>query len=257
MLFHRKLLISLVKSSSNSRRSICKSVQRFDAAYDGPGKTTVNILNDSREKLMINGISQYGFLLNNDVRVIGPIIIFPDAIFQWKIKSALDVTADSLCIFDLINPKPDIIFFGYGASNYLASRNVDEYHPDQDYQKKKSSMLAKLVVEMRKRKINIEVCPTEDAISAFNYLIDEDRLVAAALIPPEEVKTYPSDSQRISDFHQKRDFGDYSGTSQEPLIEDFTFIPKDQRQRKFKDDSTDFHDEPLEKIFEKKDDEKK
>ena len=32
----------------------------MDAAYDGPGKTTVSILNENKEKLMVDGYSQQG-----------------------------------------------------------------------------------------------------------------------------------------------------------------------------------------------------
>ena len=48
-------------------------------------------------------------------------------------------------------------------------------------------MIGKIMMSMRKRKLNVEAMPTEDAIGAYNYLVEEDRLVAAALIPPEEV----------------------------------------------------------------------
>ena len=40
---------------------------------------------------------------------------------------------------------------------------------------------------MRKRKINIDCMPTEKAVGAYNFLVNEDRLVCAALIPPEIV----------------------------------------------------------------------
>ena len=48
-------------------------------------------------------------------------------------------------------------------------------------------MIQRVIVGMRDRKINVECLPTEDAISAYNYLVAEDRLVAATLIPPEEM----------------------------------------------------------------------
>ena len=35
---------------------------------------------------------------------------------------------------------------------------------------------------------NVECLPTEDAIASFNYLCSENRLVAAALIPPNSIK---------------------------------------------------------------------
>lgn len=46
--------------------------------YHGDGKTKVNILNRELDLgLMINSYSQIGFRLNNELRVIGPMAIFP------------------------------------------------------------------------------------------------------------------------------------------------------------------------------------
>lgn len=48
------------------------------STYHGDGKTKVNILNRELELgLMINSYSQVGFRLNNELRVIGPMAIFP------------------------------------------------------------------------------------------------------------------------------------------------------------------------------------
>ena len=48
-------------------------------------------------------------------------------------------------------------------------------------------MIASIMYHMRQRKINIDCMPTEKAIGAYNFLVGEDRLVCAALIPPEIV----------------------------------------------------------------------
>ena len=48
-------------------------------------------------------------------------------------------------------------------------------------------MIANIMYHMRKRKINIDCMPTEKAVGAYNFLVNEDRLVCAALIPPEIV----------------------------------------------------------------------
>lgn len=51
---------------------------RSTDTYEGDGKTKVNILNRETELgLMINSYSQYGFRLNNELRVVGPMAIFP------------------------------------------------------------------------------------------------------------------------------------------------------------------------------------
>lgn len=54
------------------------SRQYAKAAYEADGKTKVSILNTEQEYgLMITGFSQYGFRLNNDMVIVGPMAIFP------------------------------------------------------------------------------------------------------------------------------------------------------------------------------------
>lgn len=48
------------------------------ATYEGDGKTTAQVLNKDLESgLMINSISKVGFRLNNQMLVLGPMVIFP------------------------------------------------------------------------------------------------------------------------------------------------------------------------------------
>lgn len=48
------------------------------STYEGDGKTKINILNRELDLgLMINAYSQLGFRLNNELRVVGPMAIFP------------------------------------------------------------------------------------------------------------------------------------------------------------------------------------
>ena len=49
------------------------------------------------------------------MRVIGPMALFPDAVLQWNIKSTLSVDENAFVLFELLHPKPDIVFFGYGG----------------------------------------------------------------------------------------------------------------------------------------------
>ena len=108
-------MLKILRISRCSRRGLFCSAMQLDAAYDGPGKTTVNILNENKEKLMIDAFSRVGFTLNNGMKTLGPIAIFPDAVFQWNIKDTLSVNEDSFSLFELLDPKPDIVFFGYGS----------------------------------------------------------------------------------------------------------------------------------------------
>lgn len=80
----KTLLSGLKRSSSHHihqcRRQLTMTQQTLcgTASYEGDGKTKVNILNRELELgLMINSYSQYGFRLNNDLKVVGPMAIFP------------------------------------------------------------------------------------------------------------------------------------------------------------------------------------
>ena len=46
----------------------------------------------------------------------------------------------------------------------------------------------KLMMQLRKEGHNIQFMATEDAISAYNFMTAEGRVVAAALIPPTSVR---------------------------------------------------------------------
>ena len=83
-----------------------------------------------------------------------------------------------------------------------------------EYIAERSKMIQKVVMAMKKKKINLECMPTEDAIAAYNYLVTEDRLVAACLIPPEEVTSMNSVDDDMSAYlagSGGHDFGDTEG----------------------------------------------
>jgi len=184
-----------------SRRGFSTSARKFDAAYDGPGKTTVSILNENQDKILVDGYSRFGFILNNNMRVMGPMAVFPDAVLQWNIKETLAVDENAFVLFELLHPKPDIVFFGYGAKSDAIRENSSGKNQSQiQYIKERSKMIQRVIVGMRNRKINVECLPTEDAISAYNYLVAEDRLVAATLIPPEEMVQMSSTETQVDRY---------------------------------------------------------
>ncbi|KAK7077674.1 NADH dehydrogenase [ubiquinone] 1 alpha subcomplex assembly factor 3 [Halocaridina rubra] len=136
--------------------------------YCAPGaedKTIAKVLNQEIDSgLMIDAYSQVGFRLNNGMSVFGSIAIFPKSVLCWKVKSAFDITEDSLSLFCLLEPKIDILVIGVGDAGNKVEPRVIQY--------------------LRNKGINVEVLPTESACTTFNFLNDEKRYVAAALIPP-------------------------------------------------------------------------
>lgn len=57
---------------------------------------------------------QHGFRLNSHLQVIGPIILFPRAVFSWYVESVEKIDVESLMIFGIIRPKVDNLIIGIG-----------------------------------------------------------------------------------------------------------------------------------------------
>jgi len=145
-------------------------------AYEGTGKTTFNLLNKEAVGVnMIDSVGMDGFRLNSDTKVLGPCAIFPNAVLAWRVRGPEDITEESLSLFKILAPKLDVLVIGYGDH-----RNTNPVSP-------------KLILKMRKMGINMEVLDTEHAVAVYNFLVDEGRVVAAALIPPDHVKIVDSD----------------------------------------------------------------
>ena len=154
------------------------SVHKGDsAAYEGTGKTTMSSINQESSNLLINSYARDGFRLNNEFKTYGPIVIFPQGVFAWLVSGSKQIDEDSLIAFTLLNPKPDIVIIGYGASE----AKLDYKH----------------MLRIKKNTgLNLEWLPTEQAVPTYNYLSYENRNVAAALIPPERITNiYDEDIQ--------------------------------------------------------------
>jgi len=137
-------------------------------SYEGHGKTTIRVLNEEFVGMnFIDSFSTSGFRLNDNSVIIGPTVIFPTAVLRWKVGSAQEITEESLSLFNLLEPKPDLVIIGHGELPSV--RNPVDIS---------------VILGMKKKGIILEVLTTENAISTYNYLLEEGRVVAAALIPP-------------------------------------------------------------------------
>ena len=91
-------------------------------------------------------------------------------------SGAEDITEESLALFTILDPKLDVLVIGHGLTK--SSRNpVDP----------------RTILKLRRNGLNVEVLTTENAISTYNFLVEEGRVVAAALIPPDFVKIVDTD----------------------------------------------------------------
>jgi NADH dehydrogenase [ubiquinone] 1 alpha subcomplex assembly factor 3 len=127
---------------------------------------------------MINAFSQAGFRLNNGMFVLGPMAIFPRTILSWNIENFEEINDKSLSLFTVLEPKIDVLVIGTGdhAITPQFSKNIIGF--------------------MRSYGINVEVLPTEQACTTFNFLNSEGRMVAAALLPPNHMSLNENDMAR-------------------------------------------------------------
>lgn len=160
---------SLLQSNRSQNRHIHRSqAHNNNPSYEADGKTTVTILNDEYgAPLMIDSYTQQGFKLNNGIKVMGPVIIFPRTVLGWDVGAPQDITPTSLTLFSVLEPKPDVLVIGVGDRG--------------------SKLPLETVKFLKSKRINLEVLATEHACTTFNFLSGEGRCVAAVMIPPTQV----------------------------------------------------------------------
>lgn len=95
--------------------------------------------------------------------------MFPRTLFSWNIEDETEINENSLSLFKILEPRPDILVIGFGDKNIQVNPQMHKW--------------------LVKNKIrNFEMLPTEKAINVFNFLVAEDRFAAAALIPADAFK---------------------------------------------------------------------
>lgn len=97
---------------------------------------------------------------------------------SWNISNFEEINKKTLSLFCVLEPKIDVLVIGSGDEPMTPkfSANIMEF--------------------MRKYGINVEVLPTEQACTTFNFLNGEGRMVAAALIPPRLMSISENDFAR-------------------------------------------------------------
>lgn len=168
-----------------------RSVTSDSAAYDGDGKTTVTVLNQLDYNVnLINTYSRGGFRLHNNLFIYGSIILFPTQVYSWNVRRSVDITPESLLVFDLIVPKLKILIIGYGQQG-------EPYDP-------------KIASHLRKRGISCEILPTPSAVTTYNYLVHDSVHVAGAFVPVrDDVELNPTVTDvpnYVDNFTSERDY---------------------------------------------------
>lgn len=189
-LFKRTSLIrTLLEDSHKTIRCrpmiVGRNLNSDSAAYDGDGKTTVKVLGqDDRTLHLIATYSSKGFRLANNLFIFGSILLFPTQVFSWNVKRGIDITSESLMLFDLLVPKVKIVVIGYG-------QHGEPYDP-------------KIVSELRRKGISCELLPTQHAVTTYNYLLHDSVHVAGAFIPLiENVHMTRRDATELYEYDEK------------------------------------------------------
>lgn len=154
--------------SRNIRCTLRASVRHYDPETGGEElkSATMTILNkEDDDFLYVEAYSQIGFRLSNGFRIIGPCVLFPRSVLHWGISGVDYISEESLSLFPLLEPKLDLLIIGIGDYGSKYNKNIIKY--------------------LRSYKINVEILPTDQACSTFNFLNAERRIVAAALVPPQ------------------------------------------------------------------------
>ncbi|XP_047334895.1 NADH dehydrogenase [ubiquinone] 1 alpha subcomplex assembly factor 3-like [Impatiens glandulifera] len=152
------LLRSLRNRTAKSSSQKLPSLRRAYSLYD-----QVNLIkNVPEDQLRIQEYSEDGFTVNG-VEYEGSILCVGNLITSWSPKTILDINQDSLSIFQIMRPIPEILILGCG-------RYTQPIHPE----------LRRFI---RSTGMKLEAVDSRNAASTYNILNEEGRIVAAALLP--------------------------------------------------------------------------
>ena len=133
-----------------------------------PERTTISSLTikSDRTASVVERINVNGFFIQGKW-YLGSVALLSKHIYSWRVKSFREITPPTLALFPLLYPQLELLVLGTGTRIERLDSEVVPY--------------------LRKRGISVEIQDTRHAASTFNFLLDEGRSVAAALIPPRKV----------------------------------------------------------------------
>ncbi|XVE99932.1 hypothetical protein REPUB_Repub03eG0242800 [Reevesia pubescens] len=156
-----KLIRSLRKDSLCSTRSKAQalpSLRRAFSLYD-----QINLIdNVPEDQLRFQGYTDTGFTVNG-VNHEGSLLCVGNLLTSWGPNKFSEITPDSLSIFQIIRPIPEILLLGCG-------RYIQPVHPELRH-------------FIRSTGMKLEALDSRNVASTYNILNEEGRIVAAALLP--------------------------------------------------------------------------
>ncbi|PIA32679.1 hypothetical protein AQUCO_04400105v1 [Aquilegia coerulea] len=154
------LMRTIRKESPNLSQSHqpLPSLRRAFSLYD-----QINLIdNVPDDQLRFQGYTATGFTVNG-VDYEGSVLCVGNLLMSWTPKILSEITPESLSVFKLIRPVPEILILGSG-------RYVDRVNPE----------VRRFV---RSTGMKLEELDSRNAASTYNILNEEGRIVAAAMLP--------------------------------------------------------------------------
>ncbi|XP_058085869.1 uncharacterized protein LOC131233239 [Magnolia sinica] len=152
------LIRNLQKENAKPLNRPLPSLRRAFSLYD-----QINLIDSVPEdQLRFQGYLDTGFTVNG-VDYEGSLLIIDKLLLSWSPKRFSEVAPDSLSMFQLLRPAPEILILGCG-------RYIEQVDPE----------LRRFI---RSTGMKLEVLDSRNAASTFNILNEEGRMVAAAMLP--------------------------------------------------------------------------
>lgn len=153
------LIRSLKKESSQkSRIQALPSLRRAFSLYD-----QINLIDKvPDDQLRFQGFTDTGFTVNGD-NYEGSLLCVGNLLMSWSPKKFSEINAESLSIFQIVRPIPEILIIGTGGQIQQVDPELRRY--------------------IRSTGMKLEAVDSRNAVSTYNILNEEGRIVAAALLP--------------------------------------------------------------------------
>lgn len=118
------------------------------------------------------------------IHMNGSIVLFPHACFLWNVRSAEDVTLESLSPVLLHSPKIDYLFIGLDHPAISTPKDTSSNNHRHASTHRMTVPNLSVIQETCRQKFGlfVEVMGLSNAMGTFNILNAEDRSVAAALV---------------------------------------------------------------------------
>ncbi|KAM7256525.1 hypothetical protein ACFE04_012266 [Oxalis oulophora] len=145
-------------TNNNNNNPTLPSLRRAFSLYD-----QINLIDQVPEdQLRFQGYSGTGFKVNG-IDYEGSILAIGNLLMSWSPKTFSDITPDSLSIFKILRPVPEILILGCGSYTKPVDPQFRQF--------------------IRSTGMKLEAVDSRNAASTYNILNEEGRIVAAALIP--------------------------------------------------------------------------